>query len=274
MLLTIDIGNSNIVIGAYPYSDTSEGAAQEEQAPVASWRLPTERQRTQDEYRLLLGQLWEESGFSAADFQDAALCSVVAPLTDLWRRTLMEMLDREPLVLHQRLNLGLTLAVDHPERVGVDRIADAVAVRSRSAGAAVAVDFGTATTFTVVDAEGRFCGGAIAPGLGAWRRALVEQASALPAVELVAPPTAIGRDTVPALQSGLVFGYTGLVEGLLARIRQELDAPAIVVASGGLGSIIAPLTAAIDIFDPWLTLAGIRAVYRLNSADVAPYSGA
>lgn len=258
MLLTIDIGNSNIVIGAYPLADG------ETQAPVASWRLTTERQRTQDEYRLVLRQLWQESGFGPQDFQDAALCSVVAPLTELWRQMLAQLLDCQPLVLHHRLELGLSLTMDHPERVGVDRLADAVAVYNRTGGAAVAVDFGTATTFNAIDSGGKFVGGAIAPGLGTVSSALVERANALPAVELRPPATAIGRDTIPAIQSGIVYGYTGLVEGLLARIRQELDGPASVVATGGLGHVIAPLTSAIDAYDPWLTLAGIRQIHRLN----------
>ena len=287
MLLTIDIGNSDIVVGAYPLAAESGAGGQDEDAPVASWRLPTFGERAfqgpphREEgenaarsslptshscspHRQTLERLWRESGLSAADFQDAALCSVVAPLTPLWRGMLAEMLNRDPLVLHQRLNLGMTLAVARPDKVGMDRLADAVAVRRRTAGAAVAVDFGTATTFNVVDARGRFCGGAIAPGLGTVADALAAQAPALPTVELTPPASVVGRDTIAALQSGIVLGYTGLVEGLLARIGDELDAPLSVIATGGFGRIISPLTNAIDDFDPWLTLAGIRALYRLN----------
>lgn len=284
MLLTVDIGNSTIVIAAYPNTN-GERVRSTAVAPLANWRLPTERQGTEDRYGRLLCQLWAQSGFYAADFQDAALCSVVAPLTERWRRMLTELLGREPLVLHWRLDLGLTLAVEQPEQVGMDRIADAVAVYQRTAlpHAAIAVDFGTATTFNVVDAEGRFCGGAIAPGLGTVAAALRERANALPAVELVPPATAIAPSTTPALQSGIVYGYTGLVEGLLARMRQELDSPVTVIATGGLGHIIAPLTDAFggwaapcschqakrprcrtDAFDPWLTLAGIRTIYHRN----------
>lgn len=284
MLLTVDIGNSTIVIAAYPNTN-GERVRSTAVAPLAKWRLPTERQGTEDRYSRLLCQLWAQSGFYAADFQDAALCSVVAPLTERWQRMLTELLGREPLVLHWQLDLGLTLAVEQPEQVGMDRIADAVAVYQRTAlpHAAIAVDFGTATTFNVVDAEGRFCGGAIAPGLGTVAAALRERANALPAVELVPPATAIGSSTIPALQSGIVYGYTGLVEGLLARMRQELDSPVTVIATGGLGHIITPLTDAFgswaapcschqakrprgrtDAFDPWLTLAGIRTIYHRN----------
>ena len=261
MILCIDIGNSNIVICAYP----REAGGQT--APLASWRLATERTRTADEYRMLLRQLWQESNFTANDFHDAALVSVVAPLTDVWVRMLEQLLGRAPLVIRHGLTFGIEVAVARPERVGTDRIVDAVAVYRAAGGAGIAVDFGTATTFNVVNATGVFLGGAIAPGLETVTNALIEKASALPAVELIAPPFAIGNDTVHAIQSGLVFGYVGLVEGLLGRIRAELATPARVIATGGLGHLIAPLTPAIDAYDPWLTLAGVREVYRLNRRD-------
>ncbi|MBX3051037.1 MAG: type III pantothenate kinase [Caldilineaceae bacterium] len=263
MILCIDIGNSNIVICAYPLDGDGPSA------PIASWRIATDRTRTGDEYRVLLRQLWQEGGFSAADFRDAAIVSVVAPLTDVWVRMLAGLLGRAPLVIRHGLHFGIEIRVARPERVGTDRIVDAVAVHQAAnaagvAGAGIAVDFGTATTFNVVNGAGIFLGGAIAPGLGTVTNALIEKASALPAVELTAPPTAIGNDTIPAIQSGLVFGYVGLVEGLLARIRAELPTPAKVIATGGLSPLIAPLTHAIDAYDPWLTLAGVRQVYRLN----------
>jgi len=258
MILCIDIGNSNIVICAYPKAAGGDGA------PIASWRLATERTRTADEYRLLLRQLWQESNFSASDFHDAAIVSVVAPLTEMWVQMMAQLLGRAPLVIRHGLTFGIEIAVARPDRVGTDRIVDAVAIYQAAGGAGIAVDFGTATTFNVVNAAGVFLGGAIAPGLGTVTNALIEKASALPAVELTAPPTAIGNDTVPAIQSGLVYGYVGLVEGLLGRIRAELATPVRVIATGGLGHLIAPLTPAIDAYDPWLTLAGVREVYRLN----------
>jgi len=261
MILCIDIGNSNIVICAYPK------AAGGDDAPIASWRLTTDRTRTADEYRLLLRQLWQESNFAAGDFQDAAIVSVVAPLTELWVQMMEYLLGRSPLIIRHGLTFGIDLAVARPDRVGTDRIVDAVAVYRAAGGAGIAVDFGTATTFNVVNAAGVFLGGAIAPGLGTVTNALIEKASALPAVELTAPPTAIGNDTVPAIQSGLVYGYVGLVEGLLGRIQAELATPARVIATGGLGHLIAPLTPAIHAYDPWLTLAGVREVYRMNRRD-------
>ena len=266
MLLTIDIGNSNIVMGAYPpcQREPTGAGLRADDAPLASWRLPTDRHGRQESYRRSLEQLWQQSGFGADSFEDAVLCSVVEPLTGLWQRLLTSTLNREPLVLHQQLQLGMALEVAHPDQVGMDRLANAVAVCRRTSGAAVAVDFGTATTFNVVDAQGRFRGGAIAPGLDTLTSSLRREAPALPAVELTAPAAAIGRDTDAALRSGIVLGYTGLVDGLLARIRAELDASVSVIATGGLGHIITPLTNSIDHFDPWLTLAGIRTLYWLN----------
>ena len=269
MLLAIDIGNSSVVMGAYGDSDD----------PLATWRLPTDRRGRPEALRQSLFVLWQERGFGAQDFEDAALCSVVAPLTELWKGMLAEVLEREPLVLHQRMDLGLTLEVRNPDQMGMDRLVDAAAVRERTTGAAVAVDFGTATTFNVVDAGGRFRGGAIAPGLATAAESLMDSAPVLldlareigdrsPAstgVAFVPPSSVIGRDTDEALRSGIVLGYAGLVEGLLARIGHELDAPMTVIATGGLGNIVTALTSAIDHYDPWLTLAGIRSVYRRNA---------
>ena len=269
MLLTIDIGNSSVFLGVFG----------EEEVPIASWRLPTDRQSRPERISRSLCQLWRQKGLRGQDFEGAALCCVVAPLTELWRGTLEEMLGFEPLVLHQRMDLGLTLDVRNPDQVGMDRLVDAAAVRARTTGAAVAVDFGTATTFNVVDEDGRFRGGAIAPGLATAAESLRVGApglaeladvfgklsSASDVVELSPPSSAIGRDTDEALRSGTVFGYAGLVEGLLTRIGHELESPVRVISTGGLGHVITPLTASIDYYDPWLTLAGIRIVHRLNA---------
>ena len=278
MLLTIDIGNSNVVLGAYPARGlppcASDDAGREEDAPLAVWRLPTDRRGSLESVRRSLESLWEKSGFTASDFDDAALCSVVEPLTEQWRLLLTAMLHRRPLVLDQRSELGMPLQVRRPERVGMDRLANAVAVRGRVAGAAAAVDFGTATTFNVVDSRGRFRGGAIAPGLGALSTSLARHAPALPTVELTPPASAIGGDTEEALRSGIVLGHAALVDGLIARMRDELDAPMRVIATGGLGRIIAPLTNSIERYDPWLTLAGIREIYHLNAGNHARIASA
>ena len=269
MLLTVDIGNSSIVLGAFGDDDV----------PVAVWRLPTERGSRAETVKRSLCRFWQENGLSAEEVEGAALCSVVAPLTELWKGTLEDILGREPLVLHQRMELGMVLDVRNPDQVGMDRLADAAAVRVRTRGAAVAVDFGTATTFNVVDEEGRFRGGAIAPGLATAAESLRVGApglaelagvfgnlsSASNEVELSPPSSAIGRDTDEALRSGIVLGYAGLVDGLLTRIRHELDSSVTVISTGGLGHVITPLTGSIDYYDPWLTLAGIRTVYRLNA---------
>lgn len=249
-------------------------------APAAIWRLPTARESRPEAIGQSLDQAWRKSGWNAQAFDAAALCSVVGPLTEVWQSLLAEKLNCEPLVLHQGMDLGLTLDVENPQTVGMDRLADAVAVMARTDGAAVAVDFGTATTFNVVDEQGRFRGGAIAPGFSVAADSLMDRAPGLRrlAPELVAgfgktdgeairaPTSAIGRDTGDALRSGIVLGYSGLVEGLLGRIREELAAPITVIATGGWGQVISPLTGAIGEYDPWLTLDGIRRIYRLNSA--------
>ncbi len=272
MLLTVDMGNSSIVLGVFG----------DDVAPIASWRLPTDRQSRPEAVRQSLFQLWREEGLGAHDFEGAALCSVVAPLTEQWNGILGEMLDCEPLVLHQGMELGLTLNVRNPDQVGMDRLADAAAVRERTTGAAVAVDFGTATTFNVVDEKGRFRGGAIAPGLVTAAESLKVSAPALGKLAgifgelsmasdeagMKLPLSAIGRDTDEALRSGIILGYSEMVEGLLARIRDELNSPITVIATGGLGHIVTPLTDSIDQYDPWLTLVGIRSVYRLNAGRV------
>ena len=272
MLLTVDIGNSSIVLGALG----------EAVAPIASWRLPTDRQSRPEAVRQTLDQLWRQGGFSAPDFEGAALCSVVEPLTEQWTGILAELLDREPLVLHQGMELGLTLDVKNPDQVGMDRLVGAAALRERTKGAGVVVDFGTATTFNVVDEAGRFRGGAIAPGLVTAVESLEVSAPALvrlaevfgelssgsDEVEMSLPLSAIGRDTDEALRSGIILGYSDLVAGLLGRIRRELGSPMTVIATGGLGHIVSPLTDSIDQYDPWLTLAGIRSVYRLNAGRV------
>ena len=268
MLLTIDIGNSSTVLGAFGDDD----------APVAAWRLPTERRSRPETVRRSLYRCLQENGLGAEAFEGAALCSVVAPLTALWKGTLEDVLGREPMVLHQRMELGVVLDVRNPDQVGMDRLADAAAVRARATGAAVAVDFGTATTFNVVDEDGRFRGGAIAPGLATAAESLKVGAPGLVELssvfgeftqgsdEVESGPSApaIGRDTDEALRSGIILGYAGLVDGLLTRIRRELDSPVTVVSTGGLGHVISPLTGSIDQYDPWLTLAGIRTVYGLN----------
>ncbi|MDE0464131.1 MAG: type III pantothenate kinase, partial [Caldilineaceae bacterium] len=197
--MTIDIGNSSTVLGAFG----------DDSAPVAGWRLPTERRSRPETVRRSLYRFLQENGFGAEEFEGAAVCSVVAPLTELWKGALADILGREPLVLHQRMELGMVLDVRNPDQVGMDRLADAAAVRARTRGAAVAVDFGTATTFNVVDEEGRFRGGAIAPGLATAAESLKVAAPGLaelskvfgdftPAsdeVESGLPSSAIGRDT-------------------------------------------------------------------------------
>lgn len=270
MLLVVDIGNSSVVLGGFPQRSAAEGEdgygirGKAAALPAVHRRLPMLRSWGRDSYLTRLEQFWDESEAGADGFHDAALCSVVAPMTRLWRGLLRDMLGREPLVLHQRMELGVTLDVERPQTVGMDRLADAAALRKRVTGAAVCVDFGTATTFNVVDEKGCFRGGAIAPGLGTAAAGLKLKAPSLPDFEMEPPTDAIGRSTQEALRAGVVLGHTALVEGVLSRIEDQLNAPLRVIATGGLGHVIAPLTSSIDCYDPWLTLAGVREIYALN----------
>jgi len=193
-----------------------------------------------------------------------ALCSVVPPLTATFTALSERYLGQRPLVIGAGVKTGVRLRVDNPRAVGADRVANVAAVGVRYGGPACVVDFGTATTFDLVNADGEFIGGAIAPGIGIAADALVQHTAQLPRVALEPPPSPIGRNTVQAMQSGLIWGYVGLIEGLVARFRQMLGPEMTVIATGGLAATMARLTDVIDHVDPWLTLEGIRVIYERN----------
>lgn len=269
MLLAIDIGNSNITLGVW-----HEGKW------LAHWRLQTVRERTPDEYAVILQALFAQSGLRLADVEGAALGSVVPTLTGAFEAVCEQTIGKRPLVVAPGVRTGVRIRVDNPAEVGADRVINTVAAHRLYGGPAIVVDFGTATTFDAVSAEGDYLGGAIAPGLGIAHDALVQRAARLYRVDLLPPPSAIGRNTVTAMQSGLVLGYIGLIEGLVSRIRRELEelaepspkavageggrAHVKVIATGGLAEVIARQTPAIEIIAPWLTLDGLRLIYDLN----------
>ncbi len=253
MLLCIDIGNTNIVIGVY----------QGEQL-VNHWRVATGRERTADEYAALLLFLLQQAGRSAADVDDAAIASVVPQLTGGFVELCRHYLNIDPLVVDIGVKTGVRLRIENPREVGADRVVNAAAVFRRYGGPACVVDFGTATTFDAISAEGDYLGGAITPGIGIAAWALTERTARLPRVDIVKPAAVIGRGTVQAMQSGLFFGYVGLVEGMVARFRQELGAALHVIATGGLAELVAQGTDVFEAVDPWLTLEGLRLIYGLN----------
>jgi len=249
MLLAIDIGNTNVVFGVHD-GDTW----------LHYWRVRTVREKMPDEYGVLLRALLGEISLTMAALDRVVLASVVPPLTGRMEDMLGEQTHVDPLVINHTVNTGLTFAVDNPREVGADLIANAVAAYARVQGACVVVDFGTATTFTAVSQDATFLGVAISPGLNLAASALAGRTAQLPQIRLSAPATAIGTNTIHAIQSGVLLGYVGLVEGMIDRFRAEIPGDVQVLATGGLSSVIAPLTDRFSAVDPWLTLDGIRLI--------------
>ena len=252
MLLCIDIGNTNITFGLY------EG---KELGP--HWRIRTIHDKMPDEYGILMDQLFRHRGCRSEQVTSVAMASVVPPLTPVFVQLCRDYFGRDSLVVDAGVRTGVRVRAN-PREVGADRVVDAVAVRALYGVPACVVDFGTATTFDAISAKGDYLGGAIAPGIGIAAQALFERTAKLPRVELNRPPSVIGSNTVHSIQSGLLFGYVALVEGMVARFKVELGPETRVVATGGLAELIARETAVIDVVDPWLTLHGLRMVYEQN----------
>jgi type III pantothenate kinase len=253
MFLAIDIGNTNITLGLY---------CSESLGP--RWRFATGHDRQPDEYGALITGLFRHAGIRAADVQAVAIASVVPPLTGTFLDACRNYLHCEPLVVDGTCKTGVNIRYEDPSQVGADRIVDAAAAYKLHGGPACIVDFGTATTFDAISGEGDYLGGAIAPGIGIAAAALFQRTAKLPKVDIQRPPSVIGRNTTHSLQSGLLFGYVGLVEGMIARFRTELGPETRVIATGGLAEIIAKETRTISIIAPWLTLDGLRIIHNLN----------
>jgi type III pantothenate kinase len=253
MLLTIDLGNTNLTLGMY-----------EGETLGPRWRLATDYDRMPDEYGLQIVGLLNHAGRTPADLTGICLASVVPPLTGRVVEACRQYLGQNPLVVDTGVRTGVRIRYEDPRAVGADRIADAAAVQRLYGVPACVVDFGTATTFDAINAEGDYLGGAIAPGIGIASEALFLHTAKLPRVDLQRPPSVIGRNTVHAIQSGLLFGYVSLVEGMVARFRNELGPEMQVIATGGLAEIVARETTVIQIIAPWLTLDGLRIIYGLN----------
>jgi type III pantothenate kinase len=253
MFLAIDIGNTNITIGVY-------GGAQLH----ATWRIATVHDRMADEYGITLLHLMKHRGIEPGQVHGAAIASVVPALTGPFRRVCLDYIRVDPLVVDTGVKTGVRIRYENPREVGADRIVDCAAVQVKYGGPACVVDFGTATTFDAISREGDYLGGAIAPGIGIAAEALFSRASKLYRVEVAAPARAVGTNTATAMQSGIFFGYVGLVEGLVARFRKELGDDMSVIATGGLAEVVAKETDVIQYVDPWLTLEGLRIIYDLN----------
>ena len=253
MLLAIDIGNTNITLGVF-----------EDEELRATWHIATSIHRMADEYAVLLLNLLHQGGLDISDVTKVALCSVVPPLTAIFEELSQRYFHTKSLVVGAGVKTGVRIRMDNPREVGTDRIVNAAAAHHLYGGPIIITDLGTATTFDAVSREGDYLGGAIAPGIVTAAEALFMRAAMLPRVELVHPGQAIGTNTIAAMQSGIVFGYVGLIEGIVARIKQELGGKTKVVATGGYAELIAKETAVIDVINPDLTLIGLRLIYLMN----------
>lgn len=253
MLLAVDIGNTNVTLGLF-----------EDKELRTTWRIATNIDQMADEYAAFLLNLLHYQNLEISDIKEVALCSVVPPLLRSFQELFGRYFHISPLVVGPGTKTGVRIRTDNPREVGTDRIVNAAAAHHLYTGPVIVVDLGTGTTFDIVSKEGDFIGGVIAPGIGIAAQALYTRAAALPRVELVHPPKAIGTNTITAMQSGIVFGYTGLVEGLLARVQQELDEKALVVATGGYAELIARGTKVIDQINPDITLIGLRLIHQMN----------
>jgi type III pantothenate kinase len=255
VLLVLDVGNTQTVVGLY------DGRGE----LTDQWRLATNAERTSDEHAVLLNEFLGFHGISFDDDIDGmAVCSGVPRLTVAIKEMADRYLGFEPLILEAGVKTGMPILYENPREVGPDRIADAVAAFDLYGGPTIVVDFGTATVFDVISAKGEYLGGAIIPGIEISLDALYSRASLLRRVELVEPRSVIGRTSVESLQSGVVYGFSGMVEGMVRRIEAELDAKATVVATGGLGGLMTPLSATIEHHEPWLTLHGLRLIWEKN----------
>jgi type III pantothenate kinase len=253
MLLTIDTGNTNTVLGVH------DGPRL-----VDHWRLTTRREQTADEYGILVRSLFESAGIAPERIDGVALASVVPSLTSVLVALSRKYLDREPLVVEPGVRTGMPVLYEPPGDVGADRIVNGVAAFAAYGGPVIVVDFGTATTFDVVTKKGEYLGGIICPGVGISADALFQRAARLPRVDVRNPGRVIGRSTVGSIQSGLYFGYAAMVDGIIARIREELGEPIRVVATGGLAETLASQIQSIEAVDPVLTLTGLRLIWERN----------
>jgi type III pantothenate kinase len=254
MLLVVDVGNTHTVLGLY-----------DGERLVHDFRIQTAQGRTSDEHHVLLLNLLELAGVERSDVRASILASVVPSFNDTVIDAVDRAFDHEIMVVGPGIKTGMPVLYENPREVGADRIVNAVAAFERVGGAAIVVDFGTATTFDCISDKGEYLGGAIAPGMQISANALFSRAAKLPRSEIARPPRAIGRNTVHSMQAGIVFGYVALVDGLVRRLTSEMDTQLTVIATGGLAALIEPDSETIDEVDEFLTLEGLRLLYLRNT---------
>ncbi len=260
MIFVLDVGNTNTVLGVYEQDELKH-----------HWRIETIRNKTEDEYGMLIKQLLKHENLAFEDFDGIIISSVVPPIMSALERMCQKYFKSTPLVVGPGIKTGLNIKYDNPREVGADRIVNAVAAIHQYDGPLIIVDFGTATTYCYVNEKKQYMGGAIAPGIGISTEALYSRAAKLPRIEIVKPEGIVGKSTVAAMQAGILYGYVGQVEGIVSRMKAESEGEPTVIATGGLSSLIASESNVIDIVDPFLTLTGLKLIYQRNKDQVKKY---
>ena len=254
MLLVFDVGNTNMVLGIYKDNEL-----------IKDWRINTDKEKTSDEYGILISSLFKYEDIEMSEIKDVIISSVVPNVMHSLENFCIKYCNKQPLIVGPGIITGLNIKYDNPKQVGADRIVNAVAGIEKYGYPLILVDFGTATTFCAISERGEYLGGTIAPGIKISSEALFQRASKLPRVELLKPGTTICKSTVTAMQSGIIYGYVGLVDKIISMMKDELNCEGIkVVATGGLANLIASETDSIDNVDKFLTLEGLKAIYEKN----------
>lgn len=253
MILVVDVGNTNIVLGIYKGKQL-----------LHHWRISTNRSGTVDEYGITIHNLFQYAGISLQQIEGVAISSVVPPLMGLLEQLCAKYMNKTPLIVGPGVKTGLNIRYENPREVGADRIVNSVAAIEKYGAPLIVVDFGTATTFDYIDEEASYIGGAIVPGIGISTEALYQRAAKLPRIELTKPKSVVGRNSVSSMQAGIIFGYVGQVDGIVNRIKKEFNVSPKVIATGGLADLIFAESETIEVVDPMLTLEGLRLIYERN----------